>query len=340
MEGIQFANRLPFGDEGAMRILNRGMVTAWLLAACCWIPASVRAADGEVRDPASLFSASAVKQAEETIRNIRKEFRKDLLVETFAGVPDGKTADYTRNREEFFTSLVNERAKSARVDGIYVLVMKEPPPHRFRIQVGVGQATRQQAFLSADRDGLVRVFQSSFRDDKFDEGLLAAVGFVERTLRSNLQGGANPRLATQGAANRQPSPAGASSSFSFGSLLMIGLLIVGGFMLIRFLMRLIRGGAGGGRGGLAGAGGMPGMGGGGFLPGLLGGIGGAIAGSWLYNQFAGSNAHAADHSTQNPSDAPASDVGGDYSSSGGDVDSGGGGDFDGGGGDFGGGGDV
>jgi uncharacterized protein len=245
-------------------------------------------------------------------------------------VPDGKSADYTRNREEFFTSLVNERAKSARVDGIYVLVMKEPPPHRFRIQVGVGQATRQRAFLSADRDGLVRVFQSSFRDDKFDEGLLAAVGFVERTLRSNLQSGAN----------RQPSPAGASSSLSFGSLLVIGLFVVGGFMLISFVIRLIRGGAGGSRGGLAGAGGMPGMGGGGFFPGLLGGIGGAIAGSWLYDQFMGNNAHGADHATQNQPDAPASDVGGDYNSSGGDVDSGGGGDFDGGGGDFGGGGDV
>ncbi len=300
-----------------------------LLAICSLAMTTASAAEAEVRDAAGLFSASAVKQANEQIRAIRKEFRKDLVVETFSGVPEGKTAEYARNREAFFTSLVNERATAARVDGIYVLVMKELPPHRYRIQVGVGQATRQRMFPTADRDGLVRAIQDRFREDKFDEGLLAAVGHVERALRSNSRAGVNP-------AGRPSTPAvaPASSSFSFGSLLGLAVLAVGGLMVVSFLLRMFRGGSSGG--GLTGAGAAGGFGGrGGFLPGLLGGIGGALAGSWLYDQFFGGNAHAADHhSSSSPSEGSFSDLGGDYSSSGGDVDFGG----DGGGGDFGGGG--
>lgn len=307
--------------------------TAWL-AICSLAMTTAGAAEAEVRDSAGLFSVAAVKQANEQIRAIRKEFRKDLVLETFSGVPDGRSADYARNREAFFTSLVNERATSARVDGIYVLVMKEPPPHRFRIQVGVGQATRQRMFLAADRDGLVRAIQDRFREDKFDEGLLAAVGHVERALRSNSRAGGNP-------VGRQPTPAvaAAPSSFSFGSLLGLAVLAVGGLMVVSFLARMFRGGPSGGGLTGAGAGGVGGRGGG-FLPGLLGGIGGAIAGSWLYDQFLGGNAHAADHhSASSQGDGSSSDLGGDYSSSGGDVDyggdggGGGGGDFGGGGGD-------
>jgi uncharacterized protein len=107
-------------------------------------------------------------------------------------------------------------------------------------------------------------------------------------------------------------------------------------LVVGFLMRLLRGGMGGV--GLGGAGALRG-GGGGFFSSLLGGIGGAIAGSWLYDHFLGGNAHAADSSTSDHPDAPPSDVGGDFSSSGGDVDIGSGDDF-GGGGDAGGGGDF
>ena len=315
-------------------MIYRGILGTCLLAVCCLGAVSVQAVGPEVRDNAGIFSATAVKQADETIRNLQRDFRKELLVETFAGVPETRTNDYVRNREEFFTSFVRERAQAARLDGIYVLVMKEPPPHRYRIQVGVGQATRQRAFLPADRDQLVRLLQSSFREDKYDEGLRTAVAFVERTLRSNLQSGAALRQPVQGVPIRQSAPASSSSSqFSMGSLLMLGLLVVGGVLVVGFIMRILRSGMGGG-GGLSGAGGLRG-GGGGFFSSLLGGIGGAMAGSWLYDRFLGGNAHASDASNPNQPDASQSDVGGDYSSSGGDVDTGGGG---GGGGDFGGGG--
>ena len=257
-------------------MIYRGILGTCLLAVCGLGIVSARAVGPEVRDNAGIFSAPAVKQADEAIRNLQRDFRKDLLVETFAGVPDGRTNDYARSREEFFTSFVRERAQAARLDGIYVLVMKEPPPHRYRIQVGVGQATLKRGFQTGDRDQLVRLLQSSFREDKYDEGLRTAVAFVERTLRGNLQSGAAPRPSAQGAPVRQSAPASSSSSsFSMGSLLVLGLFAAGGVLVVIFIMRILRSGMGGG-GGLAGAGGLRG-GGGGFFSSLLGGIGGAMA---------------------------------------------------------------
>ena len=311
--------------------LNRGTLAALLLAATCLWPASLRAVGPEVRDSAGLFSASAVKQADDSVRRIQRDFRKDLLVETFPGVPESRTQDYQQSREKFFSSFVVERAEAARIDGIYVLIMKEPPPHRYRIQVAVGQNTRQRAFTLADRDELVRVFQTSFRQDKYDDALRIGVAFVETPLRSILQRSrASQPAASVGYAS--------SSRSSIGSFLILRLFLLGAILLVGVLIRLMRGGMGGGVSPGMG-GGFGGGGGGGFFSSMLGGIGGAIAGSWLYDRFMGGNAHASDGGyNQGPSDSPSSDVGGDWSSSGGDVDSSsGGGDF-GGGGDSGGGG--
>ena len=94
---------------------------------------------------------------------------------------------------------------------------------------------------------------------------------------------------------------------------------------------------------MPGSGGMFGGGGGGFFSSLLGGIGGAMAGNWLYDRFFGGNSHSGDNWNSASADAPPSDVGSDFASSGGDVfdnSSSASSDSDSGGGDFGGGGDA
>ncbi len=299
----------------------------------------------EVRDAAGIFSAAAVKDADETVRRIQRDYRKELLIETFAAVPESRTEEYAKNREEFFNNFVRERAMAARLDGIYVLIMKEQPPHRYRIQVGVGQVTRQRAFTLSDRDALVKTFQSSFREDKFDEALRNGVALVERTLQSNLQGPVATKSNASGLrVDREASAPGyRSSSSSIGSIVVLVLFIFIGVLVVGFIIRLLRG-AMGGTPGLGGAGGMGGGmgyggGGGGFFSSLLGGIGGAMAGSWLYDRLFSNTAHADDvHSSSSDAGVP-SDFGRDFSSSGGDVDVSGGDFGGGGGGDFGGGGD-
>jgi uncharacterized membrane protein YgcG len=319
-----------------MRTSYRRMLSlllVWVLGTGA--PQVTMAAPG-VRDEGAVFSARTVKQADEATRKLQTQFHKELLIETFAGIPEGRKDEYARDREEFFSNLVRDRARSAQLDGIYVLVMKEPPPHRFRIQVGVGPATREKAFLTSNRDELVRIFQTSFRQDRFDEGLLNGVAYVERTLRENLRpavAAGAPSSSPNGSWGTAATAHDTSSRGSIGSFLLLGVLLLGGILLVRFLFRMMRGGQGGQ---LAGAGGMGGRGGG-FLTSLLGGIGGVMAGSWLYDRFMGGNAHAGDSSMSGSTDTGGSDVGGDFSSSGGDVDFGGGGDF---GGDGGGGGDA
>src|SRR5262245_16618303 len=230
-----------------MRILYRLIRVSGLLLACGLGITAARAVGPEVHDNAGIFSPGAIRQADETIRNIQRDFRKDLLIESFDGVPDGRNEDYTRNREEFFSNFVSERARLARVDGIYVMIMKEPPPHRFRIQVGVGQVTRQRAFTTADRDELVGLFQSKFRADQFDDGLRSGVAFVERTLRSHLQGASasvTPRsYSSEGSRLRSSSHGSGSGIMSF---LVLGMFVVGGIIVIGFIMRILRGGMSGG----------------------------------------------------------------------------------------------
>lgn len=304
----------------------------------------------EVRDGAGLFSSSTLQEANQAIERIQKDFHKDLLVETFPRVPEDRTAAYEQNREEFFSSFLRDRAMATRVDGIYVLVMKEPPPHRLRVQVGVGNVTRQRAFTLANREELVRKLQSAFRDDRFDDGLREGVAYVQRSLNENLRTPVDHPVARKSVAAPVRSVGAdreTSSSLNFGSLLLIGLLIFGGLLVVRFFFRLLSGSA---TGGWNGAGSWNGGGGGGFFSGLLGGLGGALAGSWIYDHFFGSSARADDYSRDVMTDSSAMAHDTDYSSSGSDVgfDSGGdsfssggdvgGGDF--GGGDFGGGGDA
>lgn len=310
-----------------MKLNNRRSLVGLLVAGCLLTVANTRALGSEVRDQAGLFSPAAIKQADETIRVMQRDFRKELLVESFPGVPDNRKADYERNREQFFANFLRERAQAARVDGIYVLLMKELPPHSVRIQVGVGEATRQRAFLASDRDALVRVLQASFREKKYDDGLREAAAFVERTMRHNLAG--SPAV---GAVRPATAVAQKSSEWSWLPWL---LLIVGGIIVVSFVMRLLRGSAGSAGGSVPPV--LGSSGGGGFLSSLLGGIGGAMAGSYLYDRFFSDHSQAGDRWNSSAGEAPRSDAGGDYSSSGGDADSGSGGSDFGGGGDSGGG---
>src|SRR4051812_12954857 len=85
-----------FGDTSSMNKLAFRSKVACLAAACFLGTAGVRASIPGVQDDAKLFSPTAVQQAESSIRDIQREFRKDLLIETFPGIPDARTNDYAR----------------------------------------------------------------------------------------------------------------------------------------------------------------------------------------------------------------------------------------------------
>ncbi len=142
--------------------------------------------------------------------------------------------------------------------------------------------------------------------------------------------------------------------------LIIGLGLLALFIVIRLLGALFSGGGqagygrpmGGGPGmggpGYGGGGYGGGGGGGGFMSSMFGGIGGALAGNWLYDQFSGrhndggvgqtSSNYDPGVGSESPPDegfVTPGDGGGDWGGGGGDT-GGGGGDWGGGGGDGGG----
>jgi uncharacterized membrane protein YgcG len=137
----------------------------------------------DIQDEGGFFSADAVRKAREGIAELRRQFGKDLVIETFKEIPADRKKDYKpADRRRFFDAWAKDRAKTLGVEGVYVLVCREPAS----LQVEVGQETRKKAFTMEDRNRLAEQLLKSFRERKYDEGLLEAVKLVEARLKANL----------------------------------------------------------------------------------------------------------------------------------------------------------
>ena len=326
------------------RVLLPALLVAWLMAA-----GPAFALTPEVRDEAGFFDRATIQKANDVIRDIKNTYKVDLLVETVPTVPAGKEADARSNNPEvkgrFFDQWARQRARDARVNGIYVLICKDPT----YLQVEVGTDTEKQGYFTAtNRNELRNILMTAFRKKEFNQGLLQAVSYVQNTLREH------KNAAGRGAANPPAqNPGGNHGGQDGGRPAWTGwicplLLVVAVIWVVFGLIRAFAGmGARGGYGGGYGPG-YGGGGGGGFMSGLLGGLFGAVAGNWMYNSFFGghgmgggwgSSAYSADPGSSGPNDQDYTGSGGDYGGGGGDSGGGGGGDWGGGGGgDFGGGG--
>lgn len=325
------------------------MVGAWLIAGPAM--AQSKSAARLVQDDAGMFSAKAKDQANADIGKIKTSFKKDLAVETVARAPEPSEKVTPEAKRRFYNEWALDRFKNQQVNGVYVVLAKEP--HILRIVVG-DETRRQNVFTLSDEEKLTSIMLAEMKAGKPDSALTKATEFVYTTMATHKQarteaqksGGAAAPISKSPSSNQQPQTPTAAGGTNWVTYLIIGIAI---FLGLWLLMGLFRGmsGAGGGASGMAGGGG-----GGGFLTSMLGGLFGAAAGMWLYNNFLGGHsttAYGAGPSSTDPGGSGASseptDVGGGGSVSGGDYDGGdagggdaGGGDWGGGGGDWGGGG--
>lgn len=333
-----------------------------------------------IHDNAGYFSPQAIQQAEATIDQIKQAHGKEMVVETFPAIPEELQSQYSAgNSVRFFQSWGNERARALKVDGVYVLICRDPA----HLQAEVGQNTQRRAFTLSNRDQLASLMLGKMRGKQYDQALLDGVNYVKQTMDANEAAGA--AAAPQGAGRSATPPVampGSSGHSGIGGWLCVGAIILGIIVLVSSVMgrrRMYGGGYGPGPGYGGGPGYGPGPGygggygpgygggGGGFFRGMLGGLLGGAAGGYLFDRYRDSQAGAAPPpaggggSFGAPPDT-GTDVGGDYSGTGGDLGGGGdaggagdaggggdfgggggtdvGGDFSGGGGDFGGGGDA
>jgi hypothetical protein len=151
------------------------------LSLCLVLAAGVSAVAPVVRDDAKLFSAEAVKKANAEIREIAEKFGRDLLIETFASVPADdqekvKNMD-KQERAKYFEKWAIDRAKETVVNGVYVLICKEPT----YLYVEVTPKARTVFSVKA-RDKLRELFLGDLREKRFDEALLGAAKLVQETL--------------------------------------------------------------------------------------------------------------------------------------------------------------
>jgi uncharacterized protein len=328
---------------------SKGVVAGLVALVLC-----AASAMAQVRDQAGFFSPGAVEQANKSIGELKQQHKKDLLIETLPAVPDEqKDAFAAKGKERFFSDYSAQRAKASGIDGIYILISKDPS----YLKVAVGNNTARRAFTTANRDDLARQMLNSFRSRNYDQALSDAVTFVRETIsRNNASAPAAAPMARSSNTPAQSSPSTPAPRRSPGmsGLLFWVILILGGFFVIRMLGRLFShrtpygpndpqqqgqppyGGYG--QGGYGGQGG-------GFGRGILGGLLGGMAGGWMYDQYRhrgqGNMDTSAGGSALPPTDPSSwsdqhdtdfsSSSGGDFSSGGGEFggggDSGGGGDF-------------
>jgi uncharacterized membrane protein YgcG len=135
----------------------------------------------QIKDEGKFFSADAVKKANEQIRDIARKYGRDLLIETFPKVPDDQVekvkAMSKEERQKYFIRWAQQRMSDQVVNGVYILITKEPAHLRVEVAPKAGSVFSRQ-----DRNELARRLVGDFREKRYDDGLQAAVKFVEQKL--------------------------------------------------------------------------------------------------------------------------------------------------------------
>jgi hypothetical protein len=212
-----------------------------------------------VKDGAGLFSPAAVARADEQIAQIRETYGCDLVIETVGALP--KTDRrwfrflYAREVNRFLADWARDRARDEEVDGIYVVVCKEP---RSVITV-VYPPAQEQTFAPGDCAQLRRQFAHHLGRSGPDQALLDGVSEARNLLETRHRENAAP-------------PA---------NLVLVGGIIAGvlGFWVVLGLMLRGLGAAD------TGSAYQEIRGRGVLLPALLGSLFGVPAGYWIYDKL-------------------------------------------------------
>src|SRR3954453_14565449 len=88
------------------------LMTLMVLLAC----GTARAATA-IQDNAGFFSSDAVAKADQQIADIKKEYHKDMRVETYAQIPPDLADQYNANdKDRFYSQWARRQARQASVE--------------------------------------------------------------------------------------------------------------------------------------------------------------------------------------------------------------------------------
>jgi uncharacterized membrane protein YgcG len=158
------------------RVLAPAVLAGWLASA--GVASAVF--PPPVKDEGKFFSAEGLEKANKKIRQIYEGSGCDVVVETVPAVPADLEAKFKElGRDKFFLEWAEKRTKELGVNGVYVLICKSPG----RIEVGLTGPASRRLFGAGDRREITNKLLGPFREKKFDEGLTAALDFIEARVK-------------------------------------------------------------------------------------------------------------------------------------------------------------
>ncbi len=307
-----------------------------------------------IEDKAGLFSSEGITKAREAFEGTSFGSETHLLIVTADSIPSKKQAEWDeiyknkdeRGRNRFAEEWARAIGRTKDKHGDIVVLIYKSGTTYFVRTISDKQSDIHRNFSDTKAQSVSDVFVRELRKVKseklegdaakkeMDTALISATELVISDLKdtsapdsSHKSGSANHAVAER-------------KGSGIGGYICMILMVVLGIWLVIGLIRMFTGGGGGG-----GYGGGGGGGGGGFFGNMMGGMFGAMAGMWMYNNLFGggfqNDAMAGD--SYNTDTGDTGDGNFDDGASGGDGDwgdGGGGGDWGGGGGDWGGGGDF
>ena len=217
-------------------------------------------ADGGVKDDGKFFSTSAVDTANKELTRTYREFGKELVIETFATVPDDRGANLdslksdVKARNEFFRKWSVQRAEDRMVNGVYVLICRTPS----HLEVRAGEETKKRGeFTQSDQDALKLILLTSLKEKSDDDGLQKAVRYFSDALKRNgvHKGGAVMRPEAPRNTPSSPVPTKGSSGLFSGSCMWIVLVVIAAIVIVRVLGSLTGRSGGGNNSGQGNSGG-------------------------------------------------------------------------------------
>jgi uncharacterized membrane protein YgcG len=140
----------------------------------------------QVWDEAHFFKPETLVQVDQILADIHEKFHKDLMIETFASIPDDFKAKFQQDgKEQFFRNWTTSEGATLRLNGLIILICGDPR----HVQIELGLATRQKAFTESDRDELLKLITTAFKAKEFDKGIVDAAEFVRDRMEKNLAAG-------------------------------------------------------------------------------------------------------------------------------------------------------
>jgi hypothetical protein len=163
------------------RILS--ILLLWAVGLVC--PAPVRAETPAPRDEGEFFNEDTLKTAAERVKQLEEKYGVPVVIETYKAIPEerAKGVDLldVQAREKFFGDWAQDLLQQAKLDGVGVLICKQPA----RLHIALGEKTRQTTVTARDRRGLVSMLAVRIGQRRNDDGLLQVLDNLEQIVQAN-----------------------------------------------------------------------------------------------------------------------------------------------------------